>query len=52
MAKRIMLGVIGAGMGALVGLLVDFMGAGNPALVICALLGAIVPQFVLGQPGH
>lgn len=46
-----MLGIIGAGIGSFVGLLVDFLGAGNPALVVCAVLGAIVPQFILGRPG-
>jgi hypothetical protein len=51
MGRRIMLGIIGGGMGALVGLLVDFLGGGNPALVICAILGAVVPQFILGEPG-
>lgn len=52
MTKRIMLAIIGAGMGALVGLLIDYLGGGNLALVICAGLGAIVPMFVLGSPGH
>ena len=47
-----MVAVIGAGTGALVGLLVDFLGGGNPALIVCAALGAVVPQFILGQPGH
>jgi len=51
MGRRIMLGIIGAGIGSFVGLLVDFLGAGNPALVVCAVLGAIVPQFILGRPG-
>ena len=52
MAKRIMLAVIGAGMGALIGLLVDYMGGGNLALVICAIAGAIVPMLLLGSPGR
>lgn len=52
MAKRIMVSVIGAGMGSLVGLLVSFMGAGNPALIIGAAIGAVLPLLVLGSPGH
>ena len=46
-----MLAVIGAGIGTLVGLLVDFLGAGNIALLAGGVLGAIVPQFLLGSPG-
>jgi hypothetical protein len=52
MAKRVMVAVIGAGMGALVGLLVDFLGAGNIALIACAIAGALIPLALLGQPGH
>jgi len=52
MAKRIMVAVVGAGMGSLVGLLVSFMGAGNPALVVGAVAGAAIPLLVLGSPGH
>jgi hypothetical protein len=52
MAKRIMVAVIGAGMGSLLGLLVDFMGAGNPALIVGAVAGAVIPLLVLGSPGH
>ena len=46
-----MIAAVGAGIGALAGLLVDYLGAGVAALWICAALGAIVPQFVLGRPG-
>jgi hypothetical protein len=52
MAKRIMMAVVGAGIGALAGLLVDYLGAGTPALVAGAAAGALIPQFVLGPPGH
>jgi hypothetical protein len=52
MAKRIMVAVVGAGAGSLAGLLVSFMGAGNPALIAGAVLGAIVPLLVLGEPGR
>jgi hypothetical protein len=51
MTKRVMLAVVGAGIGALAGLFADFMGAGSAALIVGAILGAIVPQFVLGSPG-
>jgi hypothetical protein len=51
MAKRIMLAVVGAGIGALAGLLIDFLGAGKIALIAAAAAGAIVPQFLLGAPG-
>jgi hypothetical protein len=52
MLKRLMVVVIGAGIGTLLGLFVAAMGAGTPALVVCAGLGAIVPQFFLGAPGR
>lgn len=45
-----MLGIVGAGIGSLAGLLISFLGAGNIALIVCAVLGAIVPQLVLGKP--
>src|SRR5690348_1935154 len=50
MAKRLMFAVVGLGIGALVGLLVDFAGAGNSAVIVCALLGAGAPM-LLGTPG-
>jgi len=52
MAKRLMMAVVGAGIGALAGLLVDYLGAGTPALWAGAAAGALIPQFVLGPPGH
>ena len=51
MGKRIMVAVVGAGIGALVGLLIDFLGAGPVALIAGGAAGAIVPQFLLGTPG-
>ncbi|SPF43985.1 exported hypothetical protein [Candidatus Sulfopaludibacter sp. SbA4] len=51
MGKRIMIAVVGAGIGSLVGLLVSFLGAGNPALIVGAIAGAVIPLVVLGQPG-
>ncbi len=52
MAKRIMLAVVGAGMGALVGLLIDFLGAGGKGVVICGIAGALLPFAFLHQPGR
>jgi hypothetical protein len=52
MAKRLMVVVIGAGMGSLTGLLVAAMGVGAPALIGGAVVGAIVPLLVLGSPGR
>jgi hypothetical protein len=50
MGKRIMVAVIGAGIGSLVGLAISFLGAGNAGLIGCAVLGAVVPLLVLGKP--
>ena len=52
MGKRIMMAVVGAGLGSLVGLLVSFLGAGNAALIIGGIVGAVVPLLVLGPPGR
>jgi hypothetical protein len=53
MAKRMMLCVIGAGIGSLAGLLVSFLAGGwNPALVLGAVIGAILPLVLLGNPGR
>ncbi len=52
MAKRMMLAVVGAGIGSLVGLLVSFLGVGNAALIIGAVIGAVIPLIALGRPGH
>ena len=52
MAKRIMLAVVGAGIGSLIGLLISFLGAGNPALIAGGVIGAVIPLLVLGPPGR
>lgn len=52
MAKRIMIAVVGAGIGSLVGLLISFLGAGNPALIAGGIIGAVIPLLVLGPPGR
>ena len=51
-AKRVMIAVVGAGIGSLAGLLVSFLGAGNSALIVGAVVGAVVPLIVLGPPGR
>jgi hypothetical protein len=51
MSKRLMVAVVGAGIGSLAGLLISFLGAGNWALIAGALVGAVVPLMVLGSPG-
>jgi hypothetical protein len=51
MGKRIMLSVVGAGIGGLVGLLIAFLGAGNAGIFGGAAIGAVVPQFIFGAPG-
>jgi len=50
MAKKIMVAVVGAGMGSMLGLLVSYLGVGNLALVVGAVAGAILPLVVLGRP--
>jgi len=52
MAKRVMVVVVGAGIGSLVGLLIAFLGAGNIALIAGAVVGGILPLLVLGAPGR
>jgi hypothetical protein len=51
MGKRLMLMVVGAGIGSLVGLLVSALGAGNAGLIACGAAGAVLPLLVLGSPG-
>lgn len=48
--KRIMVSVVGAGIGSLAGLFVSFLGAGNAALIAGAAIGAVVPLVTLGKP--
>jgi hypothetical protein len=52
MGKRIMVVVVGAGIGSLAGLAISFLGAGNPALITGAVVGAVVPLLVLGKPSR
>ena len=48
--KRVMLSLVGAALGSLVGLLVSFLGAGTPALIVAGVVGAVVPHLILGPP--
>jgi hypothetical protein len=52
MGKRIMLVIVGAGIGSLVGLLVSFLGVGNWALIAGAAVGALIPPVFLGPPSQ
>jgi hypothetical protein len=52
MGKRIMLFVVGAGIGSLAGLLISFLGVGNWALIGGAIAGGIIPLMVLGPPSQ
>ena len=52
MAKRLMVVVVGAGIGSLAGLLVAVLGVGAPALIVGAVAGALLPLLVLGPPGR
>ena len=47
-----MVAVVGAGIGSLIGLLIDYLGAGNIAVIAGGAAGAILPFAVLGQPGR
>ena len=48
-----MIAVVGAGIGSLAGLMVSFLAHGwNPALIIGAIAGAVVPLLVMGPPGR
>ena len=52
MGKRMMVALVGAGIGSLLGLLVSFLGVGNWALIGGAVVGAVIPLMVLGAPGR
>ena len=52
MGKRIVLAIVGAGTGSMVGLLVSFLGVGNSALIVGAVAGAVIPLVFLGPPSQ
>ena len=51
MAKRLLVMIVGAGMGSLAGLLVAALGVGNFGLIAGAVIGAVLPLLILGSPG-
>jgi hypothetical protein len=52
MAKRLMVVVVGAALGAFVGVAARFLGAGDAAVFGGAAVGAVLPLLVLGRPGR
>ena len=50
--KKVMVAVVGAGIGSLAGLLVSFLFHDSRVpLIIGALAGAVIPLMLLGPPG-
>jgi hypothetical protein len=52
MGKRIMVSVVGAGLGSHVGVAARFLGAGEAIVFVGAAVGAVLPLVVLGRPGR
>jgi hypothetical protein len=52
MAKRLLVMIVGAGMGSFAGLLAAVLGAGNLGLIVGAAVGAVLPLIILGPPGR
>jgi hypothetical protein len=52
MLKRLMVVVVGAALGSLVGVVARFLGAGDAAVFGGAAVGAVLPLAVLGRPGR
>jgi hypothetical protein len=52
MLKRVMVVVVGAGIGSLAGAALRFLGAGDAAVFGGAAVGAVLPLVVLGRPGR
>ncbi len=50
MAKRILFAAVSAALGAMIGLVIHFLGAGQWVVPVCGALGALLP-FLLGPPG-
>jgi hypothetical protein len=50
MAKRVLFAVVSAALGAIIGLLIHFLGAGQWVVPACAAAGALLP-ILLGPPG-
>ena len=51
MFKRLMVMVVGAGIGSLAGVTARFLGAGDAAVFGGAAVGAVLPLVLLGRPG-
>jgi glucose uptake protein GlcU len=52
MIKAILVALVGMGMGGMVGLLVDLLGAGNLAILLGAALGGLVFSFAAPRIGR
>ena len=52
MLKRLLVALVGMAMGGLVGLVVALMGAGNPAILLGAVLGGLVFSIVAPRVGR
>ena len=50
MPKRILFAVVSAALGAMIGLLIHFLGAGEWVVPACGAAGALLP-FLLGPAG-
>jgi hypothetical protein len=51
MAKRLMIVIVGVGIGSLAGLVISALGAGSLGLIIGAVAGGVIPLLILGPPG-
>jgi hypothetical protein len=52
MIRRLLVVIVGAGVGSLAGLLIAALGAGNIGLIAGGAVGAVLPLFILGPPGR
>jgi hypothetical protein len=52
MLKRLVVAMVGMAMGGLVGLGIALMGAGNPAIIVGAVLGGLVFSIALPRVGR
>jgi glucose uptake protein GlcU len=52
MVKRLLVALVGMAMGGLAGLLVAFMGVGNRAIIVGAVLGGLVFSIVAPRVGR
>ena len=52
MLKRLLVALVGMAMGGLAGLIVDLMGAGNPAILVGAVLGGLIFSIAVPRVGR